>query len=157
MAKRAKTKSAMELARQQVWQAVEEGWRLVYVDGSSKQPWKGSKHMARGFGIFSHVDSTFREEVQVLEPLPLNIEHRTDQQYGRTGGAGATSAVVSAMAEVGYCIGLLAYLIMGAQWKVQQWQWHGVGGVGGASTTCPFGRSCWKDQATMQGTPVDLR
>ena len=67
--KKAKKQSAAELASHEVEAAAEDGWRLVYVDSSSKPLWKGSKHRAGGIGIHSQEDSQSRAG-SISEPLP---------------------------------------------------------------------------------------
>ena len=70
--KKAKKQSAAELASQEVETAAEDGWRLVYVDGSSKPLWKGSKHRAGGVGIYSQEDA-LSGAVNISEPLPPEL------------------------------------------------------------------------------------
>ena len=71
--KKAKEQLAAELASQQVAAAVEDGWRLVYVDGSSKPLWKWSKYRPGGVGIYSQED-TQSGKISISEPLPLNLQ-----------------------------------------------------------------------------------
>ena len=76
------------------------------MDGSSMQLWKGSKHRAGWFGIFSQANST-SPDLQILESLPLNIgQTNTTAELGWGGAASAVaSAAASAGAEAGYRIG----------------------------------------------------
>ena len=97
------------------------------MDGSSKQLWKGSKHRAGGFGIFSQADST-SPEILLSEPMPLNIRHTNNAAELGGGGGG-----VQVLRQVpGRKLAILSdseYLVRGAQGKVQQWQ--GTAWVGG--------------------------
>ena len=67
-----KKQSAAELASQQVAAAAEDGWRLVYVDGSSKPLWKGSKCRAGAIWIYSQEDTQLGK-ISISEPLPPDL------------------------------------------------------------------------------------
>ena len=124
-AKKAKTQSAVELARTQVQRAADEGWRLVYVDESSKQPWKGSKHRAGGIGISSQADSA-SPVIRISELLPMKVR-QTNSVAELWRGLQVLQRVPEQKLAV---ISDSEYLTMGAQGKVQEWQgmaWVGTG------------------------------
>ena len=84
--KRAKKQLAVELASQQVAAAAEDGWRLVYVDGSSKPIWKGSKYRVGGIEIYSQED-TQTGKISISEPLPPDLR-QTNNAAELWGGGG---------------------------------------------------------------------
>ena len=86
--KKAKKQLAAELAGQEVEAAAEDGWRLVYVDGWSKPPWKGSKHRVGGIGIYSQED-TQSGVVSISKPLPPELRQTNNAaELGGGGGGG---------------------------------------------------------------------
>ena len=48
------------------------GWYIVYVDGSSKPLWKGSKYRAEGIGIYSE-ENTQSGKISISELLPPDL------------------------------------------------------------------------------------
>ena len=118
--KRAKKQSATELASQQVAAAAEDGWRLVYGDGSSKPLWKGSKCRAGGIGIYSQED---------MQTGKISIsEQQTNNVAELWGGIRVLKRLP------GYKVAMLSdsnYLISGAQGQVHSWRetsWISSGG-----------------------------
>ena len=112
-----KKKTAAELASQQVAAAVEDGWRLVYVDGSSKPLWKGGKYRVGGLGISQ--EDTQTRKISILELLPPDLQQTNNVAELWGGGVKVLKRIP------GNKLAILSdsiYLISGAQGHVHSWR-----------------------------------
>ena len=99
----------------------------MYVDGSSKPLWKGSKHKAGGIGIFSQEDAR-SGTISISEPLPPELWQTNNAAELLGGGCRLLKRVPGDKLAI---VSNSEYLICGAQGQVHVWNemaWIGKGG-----------------------------